>query len=482
MGLVTGAVGFALAAVKILPGLELMPISNRAGGLLLEDAAAPIVEFREPAVWRAIMFGAGELADVRSLFLATGGLTVIGCVAGVWRRGRGWVAVAAIVLVLAGVTIAHSRGVFAVLWQWLPMFRYQRIPQRALLLAYLGVATLVAIGAARLLERARGRWRRPAGLGLVAIIAAESYMALPALPPTADIRAEVRDNAILNHLAAQPGPFRIHAIESVDRNWGIEHVTVPLGLENLAGWDHLWLLEYLGAEGVEGRDVRPFLSASYESRHPARFWGMMNVRYVTSTRAVQIPELRLVARFPDCASCQPAKSAGPFLYENTAALPRAWVASRATFVSGNRAARLEAAYRRMDAPDFDPRDEVVILSDNLTPSTRAAAADNRRSADAPRIERRGVNSMRLVLNGQTGYLVLAEKFAHFPGWRAQTHSGPRPLLKANAVATAIVLDGTEQWIDLSYRPRPFIIGAGLSLIALLLTICVLCWLAWARPR
>jgi hypothetical protein len=481
VGLLTGTIGFALAAVKILPGLELMPISNRAGGLLLEDAAAPIVEFREPAVWRAIMFGAGELADLRTLFLATAALTLIGCVAGL-RRGRAWLAVAAVLLVLAGLTIAHSRGVFAVLWQWLPMFRYQRIPQRALVLAYLGVATLVAMGAAKLLERRSVRWRWPAGLGLTAIIAAESYIALPALPPTADIRAEVRDNAILNHLAGQPGLFRIHAVESIDRNWGIEHVTVPLGLSNLAGWDHLWLLEYLGAEGVEGRDVRPFLSASYESRHPARFWGMMNVRFVTSTREVQVADLRLLERFPACANCQPAKSAGPFLYENTAALPRAWVVSRATFVSGNRAARLEAAYRRMDAPDFDPSDEVVILSDRTTQSTSAAPVDNRRSVVVPQIERRGINSMRLVLSGESGYLVLAEKFAHFPGWRVQTANGPRPLLKANGVATAVPLDGTEQWIELSYLPRPFVVGAGLSLIAALLTACGLCWFVWARPR
>ncbi len=476
VGLIVGAVGFALAAVKILPGLELMPISNRAGGLLLDDAAAPIVEFREPAVWRAIMFGVGELADLRTLFPATCTLALVGAVAGVRRGGRGWLAFAAILLVFAGVAVAHSRGAFAVLWQWLPMFHYQRIPQRALVLAYLGAAMLVAGGAARLLERRSGWRRRAAGLVLVALVAVESYIALPALPPTADIRAEVRDNAILNHLAAQPGPFRIHAIESNDRNWGIEHVTVPLGLSNLAGWDHLWLLEYLGAEGVAGRDVQPFLSASYAARRPARFWGLMNVRFVTSTRELQVADLRFVARFADCRTCQPAKSAGPLLYENTAAMPRAWVVPRATFATGSRAARLDAAYRRMDAPDFDPRHEVVILSDRAVESPVAGPLDGDRSAAAPQIERRGVNSMRLKLDGQTGYLVLAEKFAHFPGWRVQTASGPRPLLKANAVATAIALDGSEQWIELSYLPRGFVVGAVVSLlgtlaIAVALTVC-----------
>lgn len=561
VGAFVGLAGFGLAAVKVLPGLELMPISNRAGGLSLQDAGGFVLEFTEPAVLNALGSGLVALGDLQHLFALTLILGTTGIVCGLCQQSLRWYVLAAVLLIAAGVAIAHSQATFALLWKVLPMFRYQRIPQRALILAYLGLAIVVSIGAQSVFAYGSdrlGTWLR--GIVLLLLVTGESWIALPPLPPSGDIRQEVRDNSILNYIAREPGRFRIHAIESNDRNWGIEHVTVPLGLSNLSGWDHLWLLEYLGAEGTKHRDVRPFLAASYELRHPARFWGMMNVRYVTSTRQVQVPGLQFAAAFPVSHRSQPAKSAGPYLYENLECLERAWIAPNAILVLGHSAERIEATYHLLDHPEFDPRRTVVIQSDRssiansanelmhynavalparwaskettlsleqsqrrslsytmvdpivdsrlgrvfrwsdpnevrhvvvqasrlphneqkITGETEETNAGGTEAAiaggtSAPQVESSTTNRVRVRVPRQAGFLVLAEKFAHFPGWLAHSDRGPRPLLRANGVASAIQLDGSESWIELRYRPTGLTIGLGITLASLILGFLIGCY-------
>jgi hypothetical protein len=558
VGGIIGTVGFGLTAIKLLPGLALMPVTNRAGGLALADAAAPIVEFTEPAVLGTLTFGLRELRNARHFFAGTFVLALVGTLAG-WRgRETRWLLGAGAVLVLAGVAIAHSQTVFGMLWAAVPMFKFQRIPQRALVLTYLGLSVLVALGARQLLQT---RWtrgglaRRVGGLLLLGIVVGESIVAIPTLPPTADIRHEIRSNQLMNHIAAEPGLFRTHAVESTDRNWGIEHVTVPLGLSNLAGWDHLWLLEYLGAEGTIGRDVRPFLTATYQARHPARFWGMMNVRFVSATHPVDVPGLKLIGEFPVSPSSQPAKSAGPYLYENEQWMPRAWIVPHAILVLGDRAERLEAVYSLLDHPQFSPKrvavvhpddgldafspaglaqfDAIVlptrwlnsetgerlkrihgvqplrgptlsyfqrggrvfwdqpndvekVLSELSADAASGADAAESKDSEVPEFEFRGSSRVTLRLSRQSGYLVLAEKFAHFPGWYEFGSDGLHSLYKANAVATVLPLHEYSErpTINLAYYPGGIARGSSITVLSVLLTVVLFCFgdrLAKPRP-
>jgi hypothetical protein len=102
-----------------------------------------------------------------------------------------------------------------------PMFSMQRLPQRALLLTYLGMAPLIAMGIQVCLARFRGqRIRRFFAFALMIAIALEKLLAASPLEPTADIRQEIEANRILNHVANKPGTFRLHTLENLDRNWG----------------------------------------------------------------------------------------------------------------------------------------------------------------------------------------------------------------------------------------------------------------------
>ena len=61
-------------------------------------------------------------------------------------------------------------------------------------------------------------------------------------------------------------------------------------------------------------------------------------------------------------------------------------------------------------------------------------------------------------------LVLSDSY--YPGWEVEVDGSPQPILRANYVFRAVALEPGEHRVRFSYRPRPFAIGARLSLVAL----------------
>ncbi len=516
------AVALAGAAVKLLPALALMPVSNRAGGLEPWTAAAPIIEFPPPLVaWPLDPTAAATAGCWLLLPLALAAIGVTN--PALSRQGR----IGLLFVAVVGLVVAVRPEAFVALWYTFPGFRYQRIPQRALMLFYAAVALLLAGGISHLLRwlglaQRLGRARLLAAfLAVAAVMAAigENLAWRSPPSPVRDIRTEQRANALWQSVARSESRHRVHVLESRDRNWGIEHITAPLGLETMVGWDHMWLLDYLGAEGRYGRDIPPFVEASYRARHPERFWALASVRWVSSSRPEPIvtgPDwhgrllrrlvpLELRGTFPESPYAQPHWSDGPYLFENPLAQPRAWFAHRAIVVLGSRrAARRLAVYRLIDELPFDPEawvfvelgaSELALLGElpnvlavvnvGATALADAIAWDPYREpvprALRKRLERvvrhpvraipvryrRKANHTRelAVANCPPGYVVLAEKFAHFPGWTAHAsgHTRQVPLLSANGVFTALPIHGSSPLdVTLRYRPPGFALGAVLS--------------------
>lgn len=376
---ISAIVAGGLAAVKLLPAQALMPVSNRAGGLDPRIASLPIIEFPMPRVL-GLVDPTGS-ARHGALLIGPCILTLLAFA----RRKDRLRATLLLLLAIGGAIVATRAEAFVLLHHYFPGFKYQRIPQRALVLFYAPLGLLCGIGTASLLHWLRdavGSRRAlhvlclpAAGIACCTMACAENLMARPPLPPTQDIRREQQANQLLQYVANLPRPFRFHQVESRDRNWGIEHVATPLGIETFVGWDHMWLLDYLGAEGVVGRDILPYVEASYRATHPERFWGIANVRWVSSTRhppAIEtngfarratfrpLNKLHLHRTFQDSPLCQPDKSDGPYIYANDDSLPRAWFTPNAIVVLGEKATRRLAVYRIMDLEDFAPDRTVVI--------------------------------------------------------------------------------------------------------------------------
>ncbi len=168
------------------------------------------------------------------------------------------------------------------------------------------------------------------------------------------------------------------------------------------------------------------------------------------------------------------------VYENRAALPRAWVVRQVKVVP---VGDTEAVKRELVREDFEPSVEAVVESDARVAGLPAAPLDTslpgdrvRVSSDAPR---------RVVVEATlagAGLLVLSDAF--YPGWKALVDGHERPILATNLVMRGVLLDRGNHKVVFVYRPPLLRLGllvAGGTLCLTLLALAVP-WVLTRRSR
>ena len=114
----------------------------------------------------------------------------------------------------------------------------------------------------------------------------------------------------------------------------------------------------------------------------------------------------------------------------------------------------------MMSPSFDPACEAVIESviESVPLKGLSSGTVEYRRPFPERIE------IEVDCRGPA-FLVISE--SGFPGWCAEADGMPAPLLKANHALMGVPLDGESRQVVLTYRPWSFFIGAGMSLVGLI---------------
>jgi len=474
VGLVSAVCFVMTAAPKMLPMLAYLELTGRGGGLSLEQSSVGISEVAHP------------LPSVMAVAVMCVGLGWF-LVKGPSRAGL-WLALS----VLLGIGAATMSPIYEFLWLYIPGFRYQRIPERALVMVALSGPLLLASGMEGIWQLLRARaW----GVGLFAILfiafVNEAWSIAPDTPPMADPRVEREANHAMRWLADHASGSRVHIWESPDRHWGADNITVPLGLEAITSYTPSEHRDYLPGD-FDQAGHRTFLGESY--LHPARLWGLLNVRYVLSTAIRSVPGLGLELEVERCPLevCQPGKSSGPYIYENEYWLPRGWVASRAIGFVGPERPVFEAVLDVLRMPQFDPVTTVLL---HLTPNDIVppvdglfAVGDEVRnvvswgSPEAKQLLLRLLEQEPLDLQPATfsrhdnnhlefgatanGWLVASEKLALYPGWSGNVGGVPVDIVRANGVLGAIRV-GDGDVVRFSYEPRYFRIGVGLLVVMVL---------------
>jgi hypothetical protein len=461
VGAIAAACFAGIAAPQLLPMLTYIPLTGRSGGLSLAQSMTAIKEVAHPA--------ATTMAWVL-MGLGFGALWVNG-----QRRAALWLAA----VVMLGVQAARDRSVYEFLWRNVPGFRFQRIPERAMMLAGLAGPPLVAAGAHGL-WRLLAQWRN-AGAVLASVAFAfmvhEAWTMAPDTPPMVDPRIEQQQNHAMRWLVDHADGTRIHIWESPTRHWGADNITVPLRLESITSYTTTEHRDYLPGD-FDPPNHRTYLGDSYQ--HQALFWGLLNTRYILSGSRLTEPGLKLAARVERCPvkTCQPAKSAGPFVYENTRVMPRAWVVRNVIAIVGEPRPAFEAALDVMGTEGFDPTrfvvlqfergaavppaDVVFAVNGPLPGAVRWESADRAdaladllkpRAAqpiDAANMRRVSTNRLEIAAPAD-GWLVMSEKFALFPGWTASIKKSNAALVRANGVMTATKVRAGDM-VRASYEP------------------------------
>ncbi|MBD3164411.1 hypothetical protein GF323_04375 [Candidatus Woesearchaeota archaeon] len=159
--------------------------------------------------------------------------------------------------------------------------------------------------------------------------------------------------------------FRIHDWETTGIDWPTDPYTVALGLEHIFGYLGGWRPEYMNV----------YLSLAY--RNPAKFWGILNVKYLTARSPINITGFRLIKefdRFESDGKCPPfnkstwndpnadagMKAFGQYLYQNELYLPRAYVAPNSILIVGNHENIMNVMYSLMLNKEFNPSNTVIV--------------------------------------------------------------------------------------------------------------------------
>jgi hypothetical protein len=485
VGAITAAAFFCTAAPQLLPMTNYIGVTGRGGGLTIQQSAAVVAEVLQPmptiAAALLMIAGIGRLWSVDQR------------VAAVWLS-----AVAAVSLAAANLD-----AVYAFLWRYFPGIRYQRIPQRALVLIGVVGPVLAAAGAEMIWALVRRRRVIGRALAVVALgwFVYDTWSIAPGNPPMVDPRIERDRNHAMRWVAAHAQGSRVHVWEPPTRHWLPDNVTVPLGLETLTGATPSEHREYLRSD-YDPPHSRTFLGDGYEM--PARFWGLLNVRYVLATVPQSAPGFALAAHVAPCPIhiCQPATSAGPYIYENRQWMPRAWMVRHAIALVGEPTRVFEAALDLLKNPAFDPAHVVVLqLSRNSelpqvdavfpveteipgtfrwrTGGADATLAKLLRSATEP-IEPAGyrrIGTNRIELHAPSdGWLVVSEKLPLYAGWTAKIRTEDARFFRANGVLAALRVRSGDI-VRASYEPRGFRTG-----IALFTAMVVAIFVAARRPR
>jgi len=157
------------------------------------------------------------------------------------------------------------------------------------------------------------------------------------------------------------------------------------------------------------------------------------------------------------------------IYENLDALPRAFVVPQMKGVTDD-----TAALATMNDPAFDPAEMAVV---NGTPEVGQVAS-------LPyKVDVVSYEPERVVVEttGEgDGWLVLTD--AWYPGWRATVDGAPVEIMRADVLFRGVLVPAGQHRVEFTYAPMSFLVGVGMSVMALAGCVMTVGWSIARAPR
>jgi hypothetical protein len=525
VSLIVASITFGLSAQFVLPEKEFLDMTSR-GNLAWEQSGGgtiPIKDwfnnFIEPFYegWPKIQgHGGGNIGLIPFIlaFLA---------VYAYWKDKK--VLAFALGAMLA-VLIVSGSFVYYLLWKYVPPFHSFRHIHRAAVLFIFAMSVLVGYGFMALSSILKKKFEKVDVKGNVAFIAVVLLVIVniillgvsPYALQIGDISHAIDKNYLMKEIAKDDSIFRIHVYETNGIDWGTEFSYVPYGFGGLYGSTGIWLSEWLN------RHLAMSLS------EPAKFWGMLNVKYVQSLSNISVDGLRFVEKFEKCQDCYAInndiqKAFGNYLYENELFLPRAYFVDDSVLVVGQEEARIQTVYGLMMHPGFNPSNTVIIEGrgsindygagdlnkysaivltegsvDQNSMFTLKNYVDNGGRLFPNLIENKNtiteedINGLfgsfkgelnavddgdyithtfdryEVKLNGRKGFFVLSERFSMFPGWNVKADGERLEIVGADGAISSVYVDGDYGSLMFEYKPKSYILGRNITILTLVLVL------------
>ena len=476
---VAAATVVGLAAVQLLPTLEVVAAAARGGGMTLKQAGIP-----GPA-----------LQELRALAPATG--PVLGLVAmgvGMWRRR--WVGAAAVGMLVA-LLFAVSSSFFTWVFTTLPGIDLFRLPNRIVPMATFPFALLAGLGL-DLAHRRRGR----SSLLAVRTVAAVVVLALgaPALAASPQRWPGLLVLVAIAGVLLTPNPRARHAAAwAVVAAIGVERFVntrnpVMLTQNNPASYfappqfvawlrreapfDRVIIIKdskhrypYMEKAGElwelhVAQDYAPLVLRDYRAFYEPLAHAALGVFFTGRVqpsptdpgwRMLDLLAVRWVV-VPPALRWIPTTNrfrrayAGPdaVIYENLGGMPRAYFARGV-----RRVANQLTALGAVQSPKFDPHAEVIL--EGATPTAESVG-----SGDVRIVSEANDDVVLHTESAAGGVLVLTDLY--WPGWHATVDGAPVEILRANSLFRAIDLAPGAHDVHFWYVAERFRVGALVSML------------------
>lgn len=523
-GIIIMLVTFGLVAIKVLPALEYLELGSRAKldfqTARHQSAGWSFSEFVEPIPPKIYAYETRYNIGIIAFLLA--GFAI-------FKKYKNKIVLYFTAVAIIAVFLGTGSFLFYLFWKYMPYYSSFRYPSRILSIYVFPMAALAGIGASLLEKEVKDRFKwnpkklKPAYIILIILILINNvvfgispYRKYPNI--WINPNEALEDNHILQYLAKQPGIFRIHVYETTGIDWGTEFQNVPLGLQNLYGYDAAWIVDYMNV----------YLSIALQQ--PAKFWGILNTKYVTSQKELNITGLKFTKKFEECAICfinmeQIKKIGGPYLYENEKFIPRAYIVNNSILVVGKEENAMQIIYGLMLNEQFNPSNTVIIRGKEsindyslgelrrysaifLTPGSidqssifilknyvenkgklfpdvtkNEQTISNEKIGEMFASFKGSLNEIndndhifmnfdkrKLKLNGKSGFLVYSEILTHYPGWKALADGKKKDINRADGVIGAVYLDAPTEEVILEFKPKSFTAGSIITVTTIILLI------------
>ncbi len=484
--------GFALAAVQLLPAMEYTRLSVRAAGIYDKMAGGfPLTDAIQ-------LLLPGVVSQYSPLYVGAAGLLLaVGAI--FWARNRftafwaGWGALA-LLISFGGNTFLYSP-----LYLSVPGFSIFRGQERWAFVAAFSLAMLAGYGAQRLLHGAPTGFRRLTGwfaLGGIALVIAffygvnstgwtpESqfyqllnravfltivltlfwvitrvtnrlppkllYLSLVVLivfdlfsvnwetnlyPQSPEWHTQMPAALVaINADAGGQSIFRVYNEFQLYDNYGI-----PFQLQDIWGASPLRLARY---EALLAPPMRI-----------ERAWELLNVQYVITWRQELFAPSTIIFSKPVGDGMQ-------YVHRLDEVAPRAWMVHRVESVSA------ETIIDRLTDFAFDPRQMALIEDDTAANFALAIPVENADTESAV-VTTFTPNRLSMRVNAVAdGLLLLSE--IDYPGWRASVDGVLTPITRVDSVLRGVPISAGAHTVEMRFDPMSFKIGIAMSLVALLI--------------
>ena len=524
---------FGLSALKLLPVLEFTQMSSRAAGVNYQEFLGEPILLSN--LWSSLINASSNISFSGAIGITSFILLLFGLLS--FRKKM--VAFSLLIVILSMLLAA---GTFAasLLYQ-LPGFGQMRHIERALVMFVFIAPIIVAYGFNNLANILRNynekikifssiksisyclynkNFRELAVFSAFVLALIIELMLLQSFPASAGITKPI-DIPIINEVSRDKSDFRVATYA----------LSTPVGASGYNYYAQLGIPEIKGGGGIWVNSYVQYLAVAQQAA-PSKMYGILNGKYIISDRELDDSGLTLKGTFEKCDECKIGEAYGPYLYENKNMVPRALVVDNAVLLLGNDKDAMELSYSMIinspnplssalirdkifvadyNIDELKKFNALMLLSNSVAqddiPALQQYAnnggnvipniLEGKNSIDREDInnlfgrgtskkemglKQKSVNEYFVNLNGEKGWLVISEKFAHFPGWKAVLNGEELKIYKANIVVSAVYLEGENGELAFKYDPSSFRTGKIITSITILMLIAYLAYMVYSKMK